>query len=580
MPGSVVIILMLCLLAGLVMLRVGLRGRRLNDHPVCAWCTFDLQGVYPESVTCPECGAGLKRDRAVRIGVRRRLPGLVLLGALLAAVPIAPIGAVAWALVTGTNVDAYKPLGLLLWEARHSDPTRLDAIAAEIQNRAMARKLDPTQYQRVIEATLDLQADTSGPWTEAWGDLIERAQLDGVIKPEQEKRFASQAAVFEIQARPTVQSGGRTPVRIKLKEARVGSSTSLTCSVRIKRAKLDGASTTFAAPERPSDPFFGNPLGGDDAVATFSVHGSKGGGVMFFGTGSGGSGELAVDIPASVAPGRHTLELELENAMGDGSMGFGSITIVNGTLRRSGGASDGKRVASKVSAPLRVVGPDQAVVRPIAPDAGTTQRLAQALRPKSLQIGSPLVTQSLIFSLNGEPRDPGDNPDAHTRFDVDALPVPVAFDVYCRAPGGGEWKLGELHSGGPDPASDSTGISRMFRSMTTITINGKTVTSSSSDDGTGRQVSGPWQGGDADRVDIILRPSARLAAGTLDLDSYFNGEIVIKDVPVVRDAPSELSPFGEMDKALRRQFEGTGSRQTPRRSPRGQPSSPPGKGPL
>jgi len=48
------------------------RGRRIDDHPLCHRCGFDLFNL-PDSVTnCPECGNLFRQPRATRIGHRPR----------------------------------------------------------------------------------------------------------------------------------------------------------------------------------------------------------------------------------------------------------------------------------------------------------------------------------------------------------------------------------------------------------------------------------------------------------------------------------------------------------------------------
>ena len=51
---------------------IGFRGRRVNDHPLCRHCGFDLFGKPSESTVCSECGADLGRRRATQVGQRRR----------------------------------------------------------------------------------------------------------------------------------------------------------------------------------------------------------------------------------------------------------------------------------------------------------------------------------------------------------------------------------------------------------------------------------------------------------------------------------------------------------------------------
>ncbi|NJL31404.1 MAG: hypothetical protein HC898_07100 [Phycisphaerales bacterium] len=47
------------LLAGLVLLWRGIRGRLVDDHPYCRGCKFDLTGLPAERTACPECGHDL-----------------------------------------------------------------------------------------------------------------------------------------------------------------------------------------------------------------------------------------------------------------------------------------------------------------------------------------------------------------------------------------------------------------------------------------------------------------------------------------------------------------------------------------
>jgi hypothetical protein len=48
-------------IAGAALLFVGLRGRRLDDHPLCRRCGFDVFGTPEPQTACPECGADLPK---------------------------------------------------------------------------------------------------------------------------------------------------------------------------------------------------------------------------------------------------------------------------------------------------------------------------------------------------------------------------------------------------------------------------------------------------------------------------------------------------------------------------------------
>src|SRR5215218_3121633 len=81
--SSILVILIvpaLAMTAGIVLILFGTRGRRVDDHPLCRRCGFDLTGRPQTSDRCPECGADLSAHRAIRIGRRTRRPWSIALG--------------------------------------------------------------------------------------------------------------------------------------------------------------------------------------------------------------------------------------------------------------------------------------------------------------------------------------------------------------------------------------------------------------------------------------------------------------------------------------------------------------------
>ena len=70
-----VLVLILLFPLGLALLLLGVRGRRIDDHPICRRCGFDLFGLPAGSERCSECGAEVRRRRAIRIG-RRKVDGV------------------------------------------------------------------------------------------------------------------------------------------------------------------------------------------------------------------------------------------------------------------------------------------------------------------------------------------------------------------------------------------------------------------------------------------------------------------------------------------------------------------------
>src|SRR5437870_3922810 len=113
--SSVVVIL-----AGAAVLVIALRGRRIDDHPICRRCGFDLIGLPETSVVCSECGADLKSRRAIAHGHRQRRPILAMLGAAPLVLGLLMLGGTAW--MRAKNYDFYRitPTWLLVHEARHA----------------------------------------------------------------------------------------------------------------------------------------------------------------------------------------------------------------------------------------------------------------------------------------------------------------------------------------------------------------------------------------------------------------------------------------------------------------------------
>src|SRR3954470_20838514 len=69
------------LLAGVLTYILGRRGFTVGNHIFCAGCNFDLRGLPEGHARCPECGAYILRDGAVRIGYRRPVLAGMVIGA-------------------------------------------------------------------------------------------------------------------------------------------------------------------------------------------------------------------------------------------------------------------------------------------------------------------------------------------------------------------------------------------------------------------------------------------------------------------------------------------------------------------
>ena len=211
------------LVLGLLALVVGWRGRRVDDHPVCRRCGFDLFGRPAESTACPECGANLARRRAVRIGRRQRRRGLLACGAVLLLVSFVPLGAIGVRRARGFEWQAHKPARWLLRELDSSDTAVRDAARAELMRRGAAGALDGTDVPAELwERALAAQADTSKPWDDWWGGVIENARMRDRLPQPLWERYVRQAYPLELKVAPSVRRGEPLPFGVAPGRRRAG----------------------------------------------------------------------------------------------------------------------------------------------------------------------------------------------------------------------------------------------------------------------------------------------------------------------------------------------------------------------
>ncbi len=194
---------------GLVMLVLGLRGKRLDYHPVCRRCGYDLVGSPNPRERCPECGAGLLGDHAVRVGNRHKQPLPVVMGTLLITLSVGLL----CVQLLGTNLDPYKPFWLLRLEATTPAMGSKGGALNELLTRTQSSSLSTSQLDSLMSAVLQVQADASIPWDETWGDVFAELFTQGVGAPAQHEKFAKGVYRFEMIIRPRVRLGERISIR-------------------------------------------------------------------------------------------------------------------------------------------------------------------------------------------------------------------------------------------------------------------------------------------------------------------------------------------------------------------------------
>ena len=205
------------LVAACALLLVGFRGRRVDDHPLCRWCGFDLVGIPASSGACSECGADLRADRAIRTGHRARRAGMIALSLVLLVPSLLWIGVVGYAAATDVEWIACKPVWWLLRDANMDR-----ASMSELLKRLGTKKLSASEIDQVVAEALSFQVNASATWNPGWGEFVEQARLKGSVAEPQWARYLKQSVMLGMRARPVIARGDPVWVEVMLKELRLG----------------------------------------------------------------------------------------------------------------------------------------------------------------------------------------------------------------------------------------------------------------------------------------------------------------------------------------------------------------------
>lgn len=243
MGSWIVLSLITLLLGGVLVVLLGWRGRKINDHPHCSRCRFDLVGIYPGARICPECGTGLEKAqgrKGVRVGVRARQRGVIACGIAIVLIAGIPLGLFTYSAVRGTSIVKHLPLGALELMANRGPQGRADEAVVEIRNRLRDQTLDQEQSKRAVALVLACQADETRTWTRAWADLLERVDLNGLLTPEQAQQVLVNGIRPTITARPTATRGGHAVVEINPVASRLGTNQEFGARYKVRNWRING----------------------------------------------------------------------------------------------------------------------------------------------------------------------------------------------------------------------------------------------------------------------------------------------------------------------------------------------------
>ena len=226
--------IVVALALGSVLVALGRRGRRVDEHPVCRRCGRDLFKLESPQ-TCPECGRSLAAPRAIRTGNRRRMPWAIGVGSAAIVAGLIPLALVAAAAVIDVRNQP-------LWLLRRANNA---AAVVEVDRRSQSGLLAAEQQASLVEQFLGDQADAEMAWVPEKGGFLWRQMAAGNLTPEQRQRWeeGSIAGVFYVKA--TIRSG--TPLPYYREDDRLRTNSSERgASIRVNLAILrDGRPVAF-----------------------------------------------------------------------------------------------------------------------------------------------------------------------------------------------------------------------------------------------------------------------------------------------------------------------------------------------
>lgn len=210
------------LLLALVLLWLGRRGRRTDDHPVCRRCGFDLYGLPKDAERCPECGNLIAAPRAVRVGNRQRRPIVLVGGGVLLLLSLASLYLVERGTLSQVDWPRYEPAWWLIRRTSSGNAATRDEALAELVRRIDEHELATSDIDRLVDTGLEYQQKVELPWIDGWGQIVEEARSAGHVSDEQWRRYAEQAANLSLVVRPKIRRGDALVLGVRLAPPRVG----------------------------------------------------------------------------------------------------------------------------------------------------------------------------------------------------------------------------------------------------------------------------------------------------------------------------------------------------------------------
>lgn len=369
------------LLAGVVLLRAGLRRRRRGLTPHCARCDYNLTGLVSDR--CPECGTAVSESPIV-FGELHRRPGLIVLGGLLFALTALYFIAAS----RGGQVDWYRhyPTLLVLRDARSSSQGTVTRAWSELNRRLQNGEISAGRRTDLIDLALKVQtAPSPCPHRDDALDCLARYYIGGRLTQAQQDALFKQMTALQLLARPRVVDGDDARYRLSHQTRSPGGSYApgqFWIELSFAELRLDGKVVRKGR------------LGGSSS------------------SGSGGAGSSGGSVPCK-GLGHHTLAATA------------TIKVFLGTFNNTKASKPCYQGNIPLEASFEVLKPETGDPIRLINDPSARNTLESCITPSGFMLGEYEAGR-----LSGE-------------IKIEAPPVPVCFDVFARV-GNTEYPLGSI----------------------------------------------------------------------------------------------------------------------------------------
>ena len=240
---------LLSAVTGVVLTLLGLRGRRIDQSPICRRCGFDLKGRFPWAEptcpTCPDCGEQLLSYESVRNGARARRPRLLAVGLMLCFPGLILLLAGAADTLAGGATATIKTSQMLANQV--SGDTKGSVSLKVLTGRVASGGASGYDIQPAIDRALALQANRASEIDPQWIELLEAARRRGQLNPQQIQRYFENAIDWRLFAVST-DTHSPVPFAVQAYADRLGTvpkDTPLFLSIESNEVSLDGRGLRF-----------------------------------------------------------------------------------------------------------------------------------------------------------------------------------------------------------------------------------------------------------------------------------------------------------------------------------------------